>query len=44
MKLSLNRRVVTATLLACCTLPALAQTALDDVMAKKLITIAIPTD
>jgi polar amino acid transport system substrate-binding protein len=44
MKFFLNRRVLTATLLACCTLPALAQTALDDVMAKKLITIAIPTD
>jgi polar amino acid transport system substrate-binding protein len=33
-----------ALLAALCVLPAQAQTALDDVMAKKTITIAVPTD
>jgi polar amino acid transport system substrate-binding protein len=40
----MNRRLIATALIACCTLPAFAQTALDDVMTKKLITIAIPTD
>ncbi len=40
----MQRRFLTAALLACFALPTFAQTALDDVMAKKLITIAIPTD
>jgi polar amino acid transport system substrate-binding protein len=40
----MKRRLITAALLTLCALPAMAQTALDTVMAKKLITIAIPTD
>lgn len=41
-----RRSLITAagTLLLAAALPAAAQSALDDVMAKKLITIAIPTD
>ncbi|WP_046112759.1 transporter substrate-binding domain-containing protein [Aquincola tertiaricarbonis] len=41
-----RRSLITAagTLLLAVALPAAAQSALDDVMAKKLITIAIPTD
>ena len=43
----MQRRILMAalaTLSMAASLPAVAQTALDDVMAKKLITIAIPTD
>ena len=43
----IRRHLLTSVVLAAATLPALpafAQSALDDVMAKKLITIAIPTD
>ena len=43
----ISRHLLTSAVLAAATLPALpafAQSALDDVMAKKLITIAIPTD
>jgi polar amino acid transport system substrate-binding protein len=43
----LQRRILLAALTAVCTAaaaPAFAQTALDEVMAKKTITIAIPTD
>ena len=36
--------VIVALIAVLFTLPAIAQTALDDVMAKKLVTIAIPTD
>ena len=38
------RRSVLATLMIAATLPAFAQTALEDVMARKQINIAIPTD
>jgi polar amino acid transport system substrate-binding protein len=40
----MNRRLLITSLVLATALPAAAQTALDDVMAKKLITIAIPTD
>jgi polar amino acid transport system substrate-binding protein len=40
----MQRRILMAALLSAATLPALAQTALDDVMARKTINIAIPTD
>ena len=43
----MQRRILLAALTAVCTaaaVPAFAQTALDEVMAKKTITIAIPTD
>ena len=43
----MQRRILVAALTAFCTAaaaPAFAQTALDEVMAKKTITIAIPTD
>jgi len=40
----MQRRILLAALLSAATLPALAQTALDDVMARKTINIAIPTD
>jgi polar amino acid transport system substrate-binding protein len=40
----MNRRLLLAAALAAATLPAAAQTALDDLMAKKTITIAVPTD
>ena len=40
----MQRRTLIAAALCAATMPALAQTALDDVMARKQINIAIPTD
>ena len=40
----MQRRILITAMMCAAALPALAQTALDDVMAKKLINIAIPTD
>ena len=40
----MQRRILITAMMCAAALPALAQTALDDVMARKLINIAIPTD